>query len=372
MLGFRSELIKEFVKQGRKVYAFATDYTEQTAQQIREIGATPVAYRMGQFSLNPFAELASIYQLFRLFQTHQIDLSYCYFSKPAIYGTIAAYIAKVPTRVAKIEGLGRVFTIGPNGQSWKKKVVAWVMKGLFRLALPLANHIIVLNEDDKRSLVSFGVHKPQTVVINGIGVDLDRYCYTPPSTDPIRFIFVGRLLKEKGIEYFIEAAKAIKPRHPNTEFIVVGAVDQNRGAITRRELERLVEEGIISYPGPVKDVRPWLAKSSVFVLPSYYREGVPRSTQEALAMGRPVITTDMPGCRTTVEDGKNGYLVSVHEQQELNRAIMKFVLEPSSIAPMSYESVKMAKNKFDVALINQKIIFTLNMVSIISTDEETK
>lgn len=372
MLGFRGELIKDLVKQGHQVFAFATDYTEQSSQQIREIGATPVTYRMGQFSLNPFAELASGYQLYRLFQAHRIDLSYCYFSKPAIYGTVAAYLAKVPTRVAKIEGLGRVFTIGPNGQSWKKKVVAWVMKCLFRLSLPLANHIIVLNEDDKRSLLSFGVRKPEPVVINGIGVDLDRYCYTPPSTDPIRFIFVGRLLKEKGIEYFIEAAKAIKPLFPNTEFIIVGAVDNNRGAITRPQLEQLVEDGIITYPGPVKDVRPWLARSSVFVLPSYYREGVPRSAQEALAMGRPVITTNMPGCKATVEDGKNGYLVSAHNQRELNQAILKFVLDPSSIILMSYESVKIARSKFNIASINQRIIYDLNNISLISTNENFK
>ncbi len=251
------------------------------------------------------------------------------------------------------------------------------MKCLFRLSLPLANHIIVLNEDDKRSLLSFGVRKPEPVVINGIGVDLDRYCYTPPpSTDPIRFIFVGRLLKEKGIEYFIEAAKAIKPLFPpNTEFIIVGgAVDNNRGgAITRPpQLEQLVEDGIITYPGPVKDVRPWLARSSVFVLPSYYREGVPRSAQEALAMGRPVITTNMPGCKATVEDGKNGYLVSAHNQRELNQAILKFVLDPSSIILMSYESVKIARSKFNIASINQRIIYDLNNISLISTNENFK
>ena len=355
MLGFRGELIKDLVKQGHEVFAFATDYTEQSSHQIREIGATPVAYRMGQFSLNPFAELASGYQLYRLFRAHRIDLSYCYFSKPAIYGTVAAYLAKVPTRVAKIEGLGRVFTVGPNGQSWKKKVVAWVMKCLFRMSLPLANHIIVLNEDDKRSLLSFGVRKPEPVVINGIGVDLDRYCYTPPSTDPIRFIFVGRLLKEKGIEYFIEAAKAIKPLYPNTEFIIVGAVDNNRGAITRPQLEQLVEDGIITYPGPVKDVRPWLARSSVFVLPSYYREGVPRSTQEALAMGRPVITTNMPGCKATVIDESNGFLVDPHDVSSLVQFMIKFIENPSLLEPMGINSWRLAKEKYDVKSVNEMI-----------------
>lgn len=361
MLGFRGELIKDLVKQGHEVFAFATDYTEQSSHQIREIGATPVAYRMGQFSLNPFAELASGYQLYRLFRAHRIDLSYCYFSKPAIYGTVAAYLAKVPTRVAKIEGLGRVFTVGPNGQSWKKKVVAWVMKCLFRLSLPLANHIIVLNEDDKRSLLSFGVRKPEPVVINGIGVDLDRYCYTPPSTDPIRFIFVGRLLKEKGIEYFIEAAKAIKPLYPNAEFIIVGAVDNNRGAITRTQLEQLVEDGIITYPGPVKDVRPWLARSSVFVLPSYYREGVPRSTQEALAMGRAIITTDTAGCRSTVINGVNGYLVPPYRIEEMIESMKDLIEKPESIIRFGERSRLLAEERFDVLKVNARIMYSIRI-----------
>ncbi|RKR77545.1 glycosyltransferase family 4 protein [Marinobacter nauticus] len=363
MLGFRGELIKDFVKQGHQVFAFSTDYTEQTAQQIREIGATPVAYRMGQFSLNPFRELASIYQLYRLLQAHRIDLSYCYFSKPAVYGTIAAFIAKVPTRVAKIEGLGRVFTIGPNGQSLKKKIIAWVMKNLFRLALPLANHIIVLNEDDKRSLISFGVRKPEPLVINGIGVDLNLYRYTKPSCDPVRFIFVGRLLKEKGIEYFVDAAKLIKPLYPSTEFVILGAVDNNRGAITKQDIQQLVNEGVVTYPGPVKDVRPWLARSSVFVLPSYYREGVPRSTQEALAMGRAIITTDTPGCRATVRQGLNGILVKPHSAKALSQSMEWFLKNPKAILEFGECSRALAEAEFDVVKVNQKIIGSININS---------
>ncbi|MCL7945148.1 glycosyltransferase family 4 protein [Marinobacter sp. ATCH36] len=361
MLGFRGELIREMVTAGHTVFAFATDYTKETRAAIREMGAEPVLYRMGQVSTNPLGDIAAVWQLYRLFKRHNISLSFCYFSKPSIYGTIAAKMAGVPFRVAKIEGLGRIFTVGPKGDSFRKRFVRKLMIRLFRFSLPMAHRLLVLNQGDKEDLESFGIRSPEPEMLGGIGVCLERYSFRPPITDPVRFIFIGRLLHEKGVRYYIEAARALRRSYPKTEFILLGAPDAKPGAINRDELKQLVEEGLIIYPGLVKDVVPWLADSSVFVLPTYYREGVPRSTQEALAMGRPVITTSMPGCRKTVVEGENGFLVPPHNQAALEKAMLRFIQEPELIRPMGLASYHLARERFDVREINKTIFRLLDL-----------
>src|SRR5690606_13205906 len=152
------------------------------------------------------------------------------------------------------------------------------------------------------------VREEQVVLLPGTGVDLTYFQEVPPVTRPVTFVLVARMLKEKGIYDFIVAARKIRRSHPDARFILVGGVDSNPGSISESEIRSWVDEGLVEWPGHVQDVRPWLAKASVFVLPSYYREGRPRSTQEAMAMGRPVITTAVPGCRETVQHNRNGFL----------------------------------------------------------------
>lgn len=356
MLGFRGELIRELIAAGHTVYAFAIDYTPATEQKIRQMGARPVSYKMGQLSANPLSDLRATFQLKKLFRKHRITLSYCYFSKPAIYGTLAAKLAGVPKRVAKIEGLGRVFTESPMGDGAKKRALRRVMAWLFSISLPHAHTVFVLNQGDKDDLQRFSPNIPEPTLLGGIGVCMKRYPFRPPVIEPVRFIFIGRLLPEKGVRYFVNAAQAIKKRHPSAEFILVGAPDNKPGAINKAELEQLVAQGTVLWPGPVDDVVPWLAKSSVFVLPTYYREGVPRSTQEALATGRPVITTRMPGCRKTVREGINGYLVEPHDQTGLENAMLKFIHNPDLIPTMGIASCRLAREAFDVRIINQTIM----------------
>lgn len=363
MLGFRGELIKDLVAAGHEVFAFAIDYSPEKEESVRAMGAHPVSYAMSQLGTNPFTDLLAVIQLFRKFRAHGITISFCYFLKPAIYGTLAGKLAGVPQRVAKIEGLGRVFTVHPDGDKRRKAFVRMLMRLLLRLSLPRANRVYVLNEGDKADLKEFGISRPEPEVLGGIGVCLDRYYFCPPVTEKIRFVFVGRLLHEKGVRYFIEAAKSLGRRYPKAEFILLGAPDSKPGAITRDELDSLVSEGVVTYPGSVSDVRPWLAESSVFVLPSYYREGVPRSTQEALAMGRPVITTTLPGCRRTVREGVNGYLVPPHDQSALEEAMLRFLNEPELVRSMGVASYRFAREHFDVRKINQRILKDLGLWS---------
>lgn len=169
------------------------------------------------------------------------------------------------------------------------------------------------------------------------------------------------MLKEKGVNEFIAAAKLVKNKYPDTTFTVLGGLDEgNPGAIQQGELDILVRSGVIDYPGQVTNVAERIAQASVFVLPSY-REGVPRSTQEAMAIGRPVITTDVPGCRETVVDGVNGFLVKPWDQQALAEKMIYFIEHPEQIEPMGLESYRMAQEKFDADKVNQKLIDLLGL-----------
>lgn len=357
IIGFRADLITDMITAGHTVYAFATDYTDQSRHSVRMLGAIPVDYTLSRFGLNPITELKTTWQLFKLFKQYQITLTFCYFAKPVIYGTLAAWLAKVPLRIAKIEGLGRPFTQQISGVTLQGRIVKAVQVALFKLALPKAHLVLFLNPEDHAELTKH--HKiaiKHSHILNGIGVNLARYTYTTAPISPIRFIFVGRLLNEKGIRYFLNAAEAIKKRYPAVEFMVLGEPDNGHYALSRTELQYYVKNNIIYYPGRVANVVPFLAQSSVFVLPTYYREGVPRSTQEAMAVGRAVITTDMPGCRQTVQQGENGFLVPPHNQDALEIAMLKFIQKPALIQTMGKKSREMAEKHFDATQINANIM----------------
>lgn len=356
-LGFRGELIKDLIANGCKVLLFSSDYTDKTRTQAKAIGAEPIDYPMCRKGLNPLRDIHSTWVLYRLFKKYKVTISFCSFAKPVIWGTIAAWMAGVPKRIAKIEGLGRNFVEPPGGIKLKQRLIRGAMLWLFALSLPKAHKVYVLNKDDKHDLLkTYKLKIPNIEVIGGIGVCLAQYPYVPPKTDKLRFIFVGRLLDQKGIRYYLQAAETIKNAHKDVEFIVLGQPDGRGGGVTRQELMRYVQTGVITYPGQVDNVVEWLNHCNVFVLPSYYREGVPRSTQEALAVGRAVITTDMPGCRETVNDSINGYLVPPHDQKALERAMKAFVTSPELAQSMGLESFKMAREKFDVRKINRRIL----------------
>jgi glycosyltransferase involved in cell wall biosynthesis len=193
-------------------------------------------------------------------------------------------------------------------------------------------------------------------LLDGIGLDLDHYESAPPVLKPVCFILIARLMREKGIYDYIDAARKVKSEHPEVRFLLVGGIDPTPGSVTEAELAEWVAEGLIEYPGQVSDIRLWIAQASVFVLPSYYREGLPRSTQEAMAMGRPVITTDWVGCRETVVEGVNGFMVPIRDPVALSRAMLAFVEHPGKIYGMGRASRRMTEERFDVHKINERIL----------------
>lgn len=360
---FRKDLILTLVAKGYEVYAFTTDYIPSELEKISALGATPVPYVFSRGGLNPLNEFKNTIILYQKIKKINPYLVLSYFAKPAIFGTLAAKMAKVPRIFAMLEGLGYTFTEQPEGLSTKTRFIKQSQIALFKLSLPLADGVIFLNPDDPKDLlVKNNIEVKKVHLLGGIGINLADYPFsTKQLNDNITFIFVGRLLKEKGINDYVNAAKIVKNKYPNTKFVVLGATDNsNFGSLTQKDINSLVQTNLIVYPGRVDNVNKWLEDSDVFVLPSY-REGIPKSTQEAMAIGRPVITTDVPGCRETVIDGVNGFLVPKWNPQALAEKIIYFIENPDKIIQMGKESYKLAQERFDSHKVNERMLDVLGL-----------
>jgi glycosyltransferase involved in cell wall biosynthesis len=361
LLGFRKDLIKYLVAEEIEVFALATDYTNETRSVVSSLGATPIDYVFSRSGLNPVTDLFYTYKLSNILRTLQVDIVLSYFSKPVIFATFAAKIAGVKRRIGMLEGLGYLFTAQPQGIiSFKVKMLRGIQVFLYRLALPLLEEVIFLNHDDPKDLIEhYDIEVNRFSILGGIGLNLDEYPYSKPILEPIRFVFVGRLLAEKGVHEFLQAAQTVKLKYPATEFMVLGDIDEaNPGALSHNALEEYVEEELITHPGHVNNVSEWIAKSSVFVLPSY-REGFPRSTQEAMAIGRAVITTDVPGCRETVIEGVNGFYVKPFSSDDLAEKMTRFIENKTLVKSMGLASHKIAVENYDSNKVNQELILIL-------------
>lgn len=347
LVNFRAHLIKKIVSEGGQVFAIASDFDEITRAAILSLGAVPIDCHLSRTGINPFADILSTMHLTILLRKLKLDSVLSYSIKPVIFGGFASFLANIPIKIAMIEGLGFAYTDNGNGFSFNKSLLKFLTNILYKISLKLQDKVIFLNQDDIDDFLKMNLVSPAKVIkLGAIGVDLNEWSQDEIFKDPLTFTIVARLLKEKGLIEFVEAARLIKNKHPQVRFLILGDIDLNPSSLSRDEVLEWVNQGIVDWPGQV-EVKCWLRKSSVFVLPSY-REGVPRSTQEAMAMGLPVITTDVPGCRDTVVDGLNGFLVEVRNSKALAEAMIEFIKNPGLIDKMGLESRRIASQKFDV------------------------
>lgn len=359
LYNFRGSLIREMVDQGVQVYALAPDYDDKSRRAVSELGAEPVDCFMSRTGMNPLLDFFGLWKLSRQLKQLELNATLAYFIKPVIYGTLAAAYANVPKRYAIIEGAGYVFNDSEH-ISFKRKVLRFIVTQLYSWSLNYADRVFLLNRDDQQLFINEGMVNANKVdLLNGIGVDLQYFVSRPCPVSFPSFIMVGRLLRDKGVYEYVLAAKIIKKLYPECQFYLVGDVDLNPASVNKAELQTWVQEGLLIWPGQVEDVRCWLECASIFVLPSYYREGIPRSTMEAMAMAKPIITTDAVGCKETVEDGVNGYKIPVRDSNALATAMLRFIAEPESVTCMGIASRRMAERKFDVKNINQRILSTI-------------
>lgn len=352
LINFRGPMLRAMVERGHEVVAAAPEQDEDTIDRLAEIGVAFRQLPIERTGTNPLKDLKSEKAIEALLREIAPDKQLCYTIKPVIFGTRAAVKAGVPERYAMVTGLGRAFE--PGGL--KQKLITAAAKRLYRSALKHVKTVIVQNPDDQADLVRFGLAKPdQFAMINGSGVDTDSFAPVPLPEGAPRFLLIARLLADKGIREYVEAARLVKRGHPDATFTLVGPPDSNPSAISEEEVQSWVEEGVIDWPGGTSDVRPYLEQASIYVLPSY-REGTPRTVLEAMSMGRPIITTDAPGCRETIEHGKHGFLVKVRDANSLAEAMLKMCADPALVPHMGARARERAVEKYDVQKVNAEIL----------------
>jgi glycosyltransferase involved in cell wall biosynthesis len=358
---FRGPLIRRLVARGIRVHALAPDYDDATRAAVRALGAEPVDISLERTGLRPGRDAVDMLRLAGVLRRLKPDLVFCYFIKPVIYGTLAARLAGVKRRYALVAGLGYVFTPDGARDTVRRRAMRLAATNLYRVAFRLCRRVFLQNGDDLEALCRGGVlPRGKAVLVNGSGVDLARFPPVIPAATPPTFVLVARLLREKGVVEYVEAARRIRADRLDAVFLLLGDVDSNPGGLSRAEVEGWANQGVVEWPGQVADVRPWLARSSVFVLPSW-REGKPRSTQEAMAMGLPVVTTDAPGCRDTVEEGVNGFKVPVRDPSALEAAMRRFLDDPALAIAMGRESRRIAEELFDVDRINDAMLRAMEL-----------
>lgn len=346
---FRGQVVAELARRGVRVHALAPDWCDRTRAAARACGAEPVDISLSRTGMNPVRDGADVLRLAATLRRLRPDAVLTYFVKPNIYGTLAATVARVPRRIAMVEGLGVVFD-AEMAATRKRRLLRGVNKALYRAAFAHADKVLFLNREDEAFFVRERlVAAAKAIRFGAIGVDLNAFAAVPPVAAPITFVMMARLVRQKGVLVFAEAAAKVRAVAPDARFLLLGAFDSNPDSLGPADLQHYIDDGTIDWPGHVDDVRARLAAASVFVLPSWYPEGVPRSSQEAAAMGKPVITTDAVGCRDTVEDGVNGLLVPPRNVDALAAAMLRFVREPRLIASMGAASRRMAEARWDGA-----------------------
>lgn len=358
LIVFRAPLILALQKAGVDVHVAAPDISADIDEKLRNLGVEVHDVPLRRTGMNVLDDLRTCVALWCLMRRVKPDFFLGYTIKPVVYGGIAAWIAGVPNRFSMITGLGYAFQSGR-----KNGFLLTLVQRLYKLALSKMKVVFFQNPDDRdlfRSLLIVS-EDARAIVVNGSGVDVDSFSVSPFPDGEVRFLLIARLLGDKGVREYVEAARRVKARYPASRFRIVGWIDENPNSISVAELEGWQVDGCIEYIGRLADVRPAIADCSVYVLPSY-REGTPRTVLEAMAMGRPIITTDAPGCRETVVDGENGFLVAVKSVDALEQAMLKFIETPGLIARMGVSARRIAERKYDVHRVNDFMIAEMGCV----------
>lgn len=353
LLNFRGPLLQALVERGHEVLACAPDMSEPVREGLDRMGVRHLEIPLVRAGLSPLQDWQTLKFLRNLFNQEDPDHILAYTAKPVIYASLAA-AGKFRVH-AMITGLGYAF----GNLNARQMLVGTVVRQLYRRALARVQGVFFQNPDDRElfrqlKLLPSGL---KVTMINGSGVDLEFFQPRPLPAEPV-FLLIARLLADKGIREYYEAARAIKQDWPNARFLLAGWMDPNPMNVQPDELERWQQSGVIEYLGNLDDVRPAYAACRVYVLPSY-REGTPRTVLEAMAVGRPVITTDAPGCRETVIDGVNGVLVPVKDVASLRQAMVRFLESPGLADDMAAASIHRVRERYDVHQVNQVIIDTL-------------
>lgn len=352
---FRGDLIKEIVKRGYEVVVTGPDKTD--IDKIEALGARFKEIPMEKTGTSISSDLKYCEELTRFLKEEKPDITLGYTVKPVVYGAIAAKRAGGKNINCLITGGGYTFI----SKSVKARILGLIVRNLYRIGLSNATHVIFQNKDDleefcEKHLVS----KKKCSYVNGSGVNTEQFKPVPIPSE-LTFFMLSRLLKSKGVAEYLEAARIVKKQYGNVTFMLLGKYEYvMQDAMDKDYVESFIKDGTIERFEETDDVRPYYEMCSVYVLPSY-REGTPRTVLEAMAMGRPIITTDTQGCRETVKDGVNGFLVPVKDSNAIAEKMIWFIENPDAVQKMGEQSHQYVLEKFDVNKVNADMIRIMDL-----------
>jgi len=352
LINFRGELIKEFINLGHEVIAMAAHTDKDTTNRIEQLGCKYIPYTVARNSTNPLSDLKTFFAIFKVLKNETPDKIIAYTIKPVIWSGISARFFSKIEFYALITGLGFAFQPG----NLKRKLVKLVATTLYKVSLAAAKKVIFQNNDNMQTFITNKIiTQAKSHVINGSGVNLKHFQYSPlPENSNFTFLTIARLLGDKGLREYVAAAKIVTQKYKNINFKILGPEDPSPDGIGLEEVYSWQEQGSVEYLGNTADVRPFISQCDIFVLASYH-EGLPRTVIEAMAMGRAIITTNVPGCRDTVQEGVNGFLVNKEDAHDLANKMLWFIENKEKIITMSHNSLALAQEKYDVKKINANI-----------------
>lgn len=360
LVNFRAGLIRSLVAAGYEVVAVAPP--DEYVEHLKAMGCRYVPLSMDNKGTHPGRDLLLLWRFWRLLKLERPAVFLGYTVKPNVYGSLAAHTLAIPV-VNNIAGLGAVFI----SETWLTRLV----KGLYRLALSRSSKVFFQNDDDRRLFIQSRLVRPDVADrLPGSGVDLNRFKVQEARDNKnglagFKFLLIARMLWDKGVGEYVEAARLVRERYPEAEFCLLGFLDvQNPAAISRTQMVEWVEERVVHYLGCSDDVRPHIANADCVVLPSFYREGVPRTLLEAAAMGRPIITTDTVGCREVVDDGVNGFLCRPRDGKDLAAKMLQMIeLQHQDRRVMGLRSREKAEREFDEQIVIRRYLDTIGEIT---------
>ena len=360
---YRRGLLRMLIERGVEVSVIAP--RDRTFAPLEEMGCRCVELPVASKGTNPRDDLKTLAALYREYRSTRPHIVFHYTIKPNIYGSIAAKLAGIPS-IAVTTGLGYVFI--------QKSRTAGVAKRLYRFAFRFPREVWFLNQDDRQAFIDQNLlaHPNRAQLLHGEGVDLGEYAFRPlpranPQTEGFFFILIGRLLWDKGVAEYVDAARRLRQKYPYARFQLLGPVGvDNPSAITLDEVQAWQREGVIDYLGEAHDVRGFISNADCVVLPSY-REGVPRTLMEASAMGRPIVATDVPGCREVVENGVTGLLCEVKSADSLAQQLERLLLSSyTARAEMGVAGRAKVAREFDENAVVERYKGTIRAVTGVS------
>ncbi|SAL84778.1 glycosyl transferase [Caballeronia choica] len=356
---YRRGLLRMLTERGAEVTVIAP--RDRTFEPLVAMGCRCVELPVASKGTDPREDLKTLVALCREYRATRPHVVFHYTIKPNIYGSIAAWLARVPS-IAVTTGLGYVFI--------QKSRTAMIAKRLYRFAFRFPREVWFLNRDDRAAFAEQNLlaHPERAQLLHGEGVDLDEYAFAPlPQRERFVFILIGRLLWDKGVAEYVEAARRLRAKYPHARFQLLGPVGvDNPSAISRTEVDAWQRDNVIEYLGEAHDVRPHIANADCVVLPSY-REGVPRTLMEASAMGRPVVATDVPGCREVVEDGVTGFLCEAKNADSLAGTLERMLtLGEAQRAAMGVKGREKVAREFDEKVVVERYKGTIRAITGVS------